>query len=173
MAEFTVNATRFDPYKNFKFRVQWDGRYVAGVSKVSALKRTTEVVRHRHGGDPSSSRKSPGRTEYDAITLERGVTHDPAFEQWAGKVWNWGAGLGAETSLKDFRKDVIIEVYNEAGQLALAYKVYRCWVSEFNALPDLDANANAVAIQSIKLENEGWERDYSVTEPTEPSYVEP
>ncbi|MGW1245206.1 phage tail protein [Streptomyces bobili] len=173
MADFTVNATRFDPYKNFKFRVQWDGRYVAGVSKVSALKRTTEVVKHRHGGDPSSSRKSPGRTEYDAITLERGVTHDQAFEQWAGKVWNWGAGLGAETSLKDFRKDVIIEVYNEAGQLALAYKVYRCWVSEFNALPDLDANANAVAIQSIKLENEGWERDYSVTEPTEPSYVEP
>ena len=173
MADFTVNATRFDPYKNFKFRVQWEGRYVAGVSKVSALKRTTEVVKHRHGGDPSSSRKSPGRTEYDAITLERGVTHDPAFEQWAGKVWNWGSGLGAETSLKDFRKDVIIEVYNEAGQLVLAYKVYRCWVSEFHALPDLDANANAVAIQSIKLENEGWERDYSVTEPTEPSFVEP
>ncbi|MFF0086782.1 MULTISPECIES: phage tail protein [Streptomyces] len=173
MADFTVNATRFDPYKNFKFRVRWDGRYVAGVSKVSALKRTTEVVRHRHGGDPSSSRKSPGRTEYDAITLERGVTHDPEFEQWAGKVWNWGAGLGAETSLKDFRKDVIIEVYNEAGQLALAYKVYRCWVSEFHALPDLDANANAVAIQSIKLENEGWERDTTVTEPVEPSFVEP
>ncbi|MGW1786115.1 phage tail protein [Streptomyces sp. NPDC002143] len=173
MADFTVNATRFDPYKNFKFRVRWDGRYVAGVSKVSALKRTTEVVRHRHGGDPSSSRKSPGRTEYDAITLERGVTHDLEFEQWAGKVWNWGAGLGAETSLKDFRKDVVIEVYNEAGQLALAYKVYRCWVSEFNALPDLDANANAVAIQSIKLENEGWERDSTVTEPVEPSFVEP
>ncbi|MGW0950052.1 phage tail protein [Streptomyces sp. NPDC002623] len=173
MADFTVNATRFDPYKNFKFRVRWDGRYVAGVSKVSALKRTTEVVRHRHGGDPSSSRKSPGRTEYDAITLERGVTHDLEFEQWAGKVWNWGAGLGAETSLKDFRKDVVIEVYNEAGQLALAYKVYRCWVSEFNALPDLDANANAVAIQSIKLENEGWERDNTVTEPVEPSFVEP
>lgn len=173
MADFTVNATRFDPYKNFKFRVRWDGRYVAGVSKVSALKRTTEVVRHRHGGDPSSSRKSPGRTEYDAITLERGVTHDPEFEQWAGKVWNWGAGLGAETSLKDFRKDVIIEVYNEAGQLALAYKVYRCWVSEFHTLPDLDANANAVAIQSIKLENEGWERDTTVTEPVEPSFVEP
>lgn len=173
MADFTVNSTRFDPYKNFKFRVRWDGRYVAGASKVSALKRTTEVVKHRHGGDPSSSRKSPGRTEYDAITLERGVTHDLEFEQWAGKVWNWGAGLGAETSLRDFRKDVIIEVYNEAGQLALAYKVYRCWVSEFNALPDLDANANAVAIQSIKLENEGWERDNTVTEPVEPSFVEP
>ncbi|MCX7707520.1 MAG: phage tail protein, partial [Anaerolineae bacterium] len=157
MAQFSVNAGRFDPYKNFKFRVKWDGRYVAGVSKVSALKRTTEVVKHREGGDPSSSRKSPGRTEFEAITLERGVTHDPEFERWANKVWNFGAGLGAEASLKDFRKDIIIEVYNEAGQLVLAYKVYRCWVSEFQAQADLDANANAVLIQSIKLENEGWE----------------
>jgi len=168
VAEFTVNPQRFDPYKNFKFRVKWDGRYVAGVSKVSALKRTTEVVRHREGGDPSSSRKSPGRTEYDAITLERGVTHDPEFEAWASKVWNFGAGLGAEVSLKDFRKDIIIEIYNEAGQLAIAYRVFRCWVSEYQATPDLDANANAVAIQHIKLENEGFERDTSVVEPTEP-----
>jgi phage tail-like protein len=173
VAEFSVNAQRFDPYKNFKFRVKWDGRYVAGVSKVGALKRTTEVVKHRSGGDPSSSRKSPGRTEYEAITLERGVTHDTAFEQWANKVWNYGSGLGSETSLKDFRKDVIIEVYNEAGQLAIAYKVYRCWVSEFQALPELDANANAVAIQMLKLENEGWERDYEVTEPSEPTFTEP
>jgi phage tail-like protein len=174
VAQFTTNAQRFDPYKNFKFRVKWDGRYVAGVSKVSALKRTTEVVRHREGGDPSSSRKSPARTEYEAITLERGVTHDVEFERWANKVWNYGSGLGAETSLKDFRKDVVIlEVYNEAGQLALAYKVYRCWVSEYQATPDLDANANAVAIQHIKLENEGWERDYEVPEPTEPSFTEP
>jgi phage tail-like protein len=173
MAEFTVNATRFDPYKNFKFRIKWDGRYVAGVSKVSALKRTTEVVKHRSGGDPSSSRKSPGRTEFEAITLERGVTHDTAFEEWANKVWNFGSGLGSETSLRDFRKDVIIEVYNEAGQLALAYQVFRCWVSEYQAVPDLDANANAVAIQTLKLENEGFERDYSVTEPSEPSFVEP
>lgn len=173
MAEFTTNATRFDPYKNFKFRVKWDGVYVAGVSKVSMLKRTTEVVTHRHGGDPSSSRKSPGRTEFEAITLERGVTHDVAFEQWANKVWNYGSGLGAETSLADFRKDIILEVYNEAGQLAIAYKVYRCWVSEFQAVPELDANANAVAIQTLKLENEGWERDYDVAEPAEPSFVEP
>ena len=122
---------------------------------------------------PSSSRKSPGRTEYEAITLERGVTHDTEFEQWANKVWNFGAGLGAEVSLKDFRKDIIIEVYNEAGQLAIAYKVFRCWVSEYQALPDLDANANAVAIQHIKLENEGWERDYEVPEPTEPTFTEP
>jgi phage tail-like protein len=173
MAQFTVNATRFDPYKNFKFRVKWDGKYVAGVSKCSALKRTTEVVEHREGGDPSTSRKSPGRSKFEAITLERGVTHDVEFEQWANKVWNFGSGLGAEVSLKDFRKDILIEVYNEAGQLALAYKVFRCWVSEYQSLPDLDANANAVAIQHIKLENEGIERDYEVAEPSEPSFVEP
>ena len=173
MAQFTVNPTRFDPYKNFKFRVKWDGRYVAGISKVSALKRTTEVVEHREGGDPSTSRKSPGRTKYDAVTLERGVTNDVEFERWANKVWNFGSGLGAEVSLKDFRKDIIIEVYNEAGQLAIAYKVFRAWVSEFQSLPDLDANANAIAIEHIKLENEGIERDYEVPEPAEPSFVEP
>jgi phage tail-like protein len=173
MAQFTVNAQRFDPYKNFKFRLKWDGKYVAGVSKCSALKRTTEVVKHREGGDPSSSRKSPGRTEYEAITLERGVTHDLEFEKWANKVWQVGAGLGAEVSLKDFRKDLIIEIYNEAGQLAIAYKVYRCWVSEYQAAPDLDANANAVALQHIKLENEGWERDQEVAEPGEPTFTNP
>src|SRR5450755_3423316 len=173
MAEFTVNATRHDPYKNFKFRVKWDGKYVAGISKVSALKRTTEVVKHREGGDPSSSRKSPGRTEYEAITLERGVTHDKDFEQWANKVWNYGAGLGSEVSLQDFRKDITIEVYNEAGQLATSYQVFRCWVSEFQALPDLDANANAIAIQHIKLENEGWLREDQTPEPSEPTFTEP
>jgi phage tail-like protein len=173
MAQFSVNPSRFDPYKNFKFRVKWDGRYVAGVSKVGALKRTTEVVKHREGGDPSSSRKSPGRTEFEAITLERGVTHDTEFEKWANKVWNFGSGLGAEVSLKDFRKDIIIDVYNEAGQLAISYKVFRSWVSEFQALSDLDANANAVAIQHIKLENEGWARDLTVPEPAEPTFSEP
>jgi phage tail-like protein len=169
MAEFSVNTQRFDPYKNFKFRVRWDGRFVAGISKVGALKRTTEVVEHRVGGDPSTGRKSPGRSKFEAITLERGITHDPEFETWANKVWSFGAGLGAETSLKDFRKDIIIEMYNEAGQLAIAYKVFRCWVSEFQAMPELDANANAIAIQTLKLENEGWERDLDVQEPTEPS----
>jgi phage tail-like protein len=173
MAQFSVNAQRFDPYKNFKFRVKWDGKYVAGVSKVSMLKRTTEVVKHREGADPSSSRKSPGRTEFDAVTLERGVTHDPAFEQWASRVWNFGAGLGSEVSLANFRKDILIELCNESGQTVLTYKIYRCWVSEYQATPDLDANANAVAIQHIKLENEGWERDLSVAEPTEPSFTPP
>jgi phage tail-like protein len=176
MAQFTVNASRFDPYKNFKFRVKWDGRYVAGVTRISALRRTTEVVEHREGGDPSTVRKSPGRTKYEPITLEKGVTHDPEFERWANKVWSFANAQAApaqrtqEVSLKDFRKNIRIELYNEAGQLVLAYNVYRCWVSEFQALPELDANANAVAIQSITLENEGWDRDESVTEPAEPSF---
>ena len=173
MAQFTVNPHRFDPYKDFKFRIKWDGRYVAGISKVSPLVRKTEVVIHREGGDPSTSRKSPGRTEYAPIELERGVTHDLEFEKWANKVWNYGAGLGAEVSLKDFRKDIILELYNEAGQLVMAYKIYRCWVSEFQALPELDANKGTVAIQKLTLENEGWERDYEVKEPTEPSFTEP
>jgi phage tail-like protein len=170
VAEFSVNPNRFDPYRNFKFKVKWDGKYVAGISKVGTLKRVTEVVKHREGGDPSSSRKSPGKTEYDAITLERGVTHDPEFEKWANKSWSLAGGFGKEVSLGDFRKDLIVELYNEAGQVVVAYKVYRCWVSEYQALPDLDANANAVAIEHIKIENEGWERDTDVKEPKEPVF---
>lgn len=173
MPEFTVNPTRHDPYKNFKFRVKWDNQYVAGISKVSGLKRSTEVVEHREGGDPSASRKSPGRNKFDAITLERGVTYDTAFEQWAGKVWQLGAAPGAEVSLADFRKDVILELYNEAGQKVIAYTIFRCWVSEYQAFPDLDANANAVAIQHIKLENEGWARDIVVVEKAEPLFTVP
>jgi phage tail-like protein len=177
MPPFSVNANRLDPYKNFKFRVQWDGRYVAGVSKVSALKRTTEVVRHREGGDESTSRKSPGRTEYDAITLERGVTHDLEFELWANKVWSYANAQAQvpdqETSLADFRKNLTIELYNEAGQKVIAYQVFRAWVSEYQPLADLDANANAVLIAQMKLECEGWVRDLSVMEPTEPSFNDP
>jgi len=170
MSEFPANPTRVDPYKNFKFRVKWDGKYVAGVSKVSPLVRRTEVVTQRDGGDPSTSHKSPGRTEYDAVVLERGVTQDTAFEDWANQVWTLGAALGSEVSLANFRKDIVLEIYNEAGQLVKAYNVFRCWVSEYQALPELDANSNAVLIEHIKLENEGWERDTSVTEPKEPSF---
>jgi phage tail-like protein len=170
MAVLVAKPNRYDPYKNFKFRVGFgDGPYVAGLSKMSALRRTTEVVEHREGGDPSTSRKSPGRSSYEAITLERGVTHDTAFEAWANKVWNFAGGPGAESSLADFRKNVIIDVFNEAGQKVISYKVYRCWVSEYQALPDFDANANAVAIQTIKLENEGWERDADFVPPDEPA----
>ncbi len=171
--QFKVNTYRYDPYKTFKFRVVIAGKTVAGISKVSALTRTTQVTEHREGGSASYKRKSPGQTSYAAITLERGVTHDLEFEAWANKIWSYGnsATDGQEVSLKDFRKDLLIELYNEAGQKVLAYKVYRCWVSEYKALPDLDGNAaNTVAIQSIKLENEGWERDVAVVEPTEPNY---
>jgi phage tail-like protein len=173
MAEFTVNAQRFDPYKNFKFLVVWDGRVVAGVSKISPLKRTTEVVKHRSGGDSSTPRKSPGRSEVDGITLERGVTHDPEFERWANKVWTVGQARGSEASLADFRKDIVIQLLNEAGQVAKAYKIYRAWVSEFQVLGELDANANAVAIQSLKLECEGFDVDAEVPEPEEPSFTLP
>ena len=171
MAQFTANAKRFDPYKNFKFRVKWDGKDVAGVSKIGPLKRTTEVVEHREGGDPSTGRKSPGRTSYDPITLERGVTHDAEFEAWANLVSKLGgeAGPSPEVALQTFRKNVTIEVYNEAGQPVLRYFVFRAWVSEYQALPGLDADANAVLIETIKLEHEGWERDANLNEPTEPA----
>jgi len=163
MAQFTVNATRLDPYKAFMFRVRWDGQYVAGLSKMGALKRSTDPVTHREGGDPTTDRKSPGKSKYDAVTLERGVTHDPAFEQWANLVH----ALKNPISLKNFRKDVTVDVFNEADQKVLSYHLFRCWVSEYQALPQLDAGTAAVAIETIKIELEGWERDESVTEPTE------
>jgi phage tail-like protein len=162
---FAVNATRVDPYKNFKFQVMWDGRVVLGISKVGALKRTTEVVKHREGGENSTDHKSPGRTTYEAITLERGITHDLEFEAWANKVHPYSGD--AAMDLRNFRKDVILVVHNERGQPVKKYKIFRCWVSEYNAVPDLDANANAIAIEHIKLENEGWERDEEVKEPNE------
>lgn len=167
MAQFPVNPTRFDPYKHFKFRVKWDNKYVAGVSHVSALKRSTDVIEHREGGDPSAVRRSPGRTTFEPITLQRGVTHDPEFEAWANLVWKLGVGIN-EVALASFRKDVTIELHNEAGQLVLAYKVHRAWVSSYQALPDLDAGSSGTAIESITLQHEGWERDTSVVEPAEP-----
>ena len=154
--------------------MKWDGRYVAGVSKVSALKRTTEVVKHRDGGDPSTSRKSPGRTEFEAVTLERGVTHDPEFEQWAEQ----GVEPRRRASASRCRWPTSARTSSSSCSTRPArscsrYRLFRCWVSEFQALPELDANANAVAIQHIKLENEGWERDYAVVEPSEPTFTEP
>ncbi|HZR00890.1 MAG TPA: phage tail protein [Chloroflexota bacterium] len=172
-AEFKVNATRLDPYKNFKFRVMWDNSYVAGISRVGALTRQTQVITHREGGDPSGGRKSPGQTQYGSIVMERGITHDLEFARWANKVWDhanstgdWD-GANQLVSLKDFRKDIVIEMYNEAGQKAIAFKVFRAWPSAYQAMPELDANGNAIAIQSITLECEGWEQDYDVGEPTE------
>lgn len=163
MAEFTVNATRFDPYKQFMFRVKWDGKYVAGLSKMSALKRSTDPITHRSGGDPSHEHKSPGKSKYEAVTLERGVTHDLEFEKWANLVHS----LNNPISLKSFRKDIVVDLFNEADQKVLSYKLSRCWVSEYQALPALDAGTASIAIQTLKLEVETWERDEAVTEPTE------
>ncbi|GAA2623959.1 phage tail protein [Paractinoplanes durhamensis] len=165
MARFTVNANRFDPYLGFKFKVKWDGHYIAALNKCSALKRTTEVTPWYEGGDSSGPHQLPGKSKYDPVTLEAGVTHDTAFEEWANKVNNFAAE--ATMSLAGFRKDITIEVFNQQGSKVLAYNVFRCWVSEYTALPQLDAAANAVMITSIKLENEGWVRDLSVVEPRE------
>lgn len=166
MAQFTVNNTRFDPYKNCNFLVFFEGQVtpVAGVSKVSALKQTTEPVEHREGGDPSTSRKTPSTWKFEPITLERGVTHDPDFENWARLIWNTTGG-NAAINLNNFRKNITIKLLNERGQVAKSYKVFRCWVSEYQALPELDANAHVVAIEHLVLQNEGWERDFEVPEP--------
>lgn len=169
MPEFTVNPQRVDPYAAFKFQVVWDGRPVAGIHEISPLVRRTSVIEHRSGADPSSVHRSPGLTTYDPIVLSRGVTHDTDFETWAALVWQLHAGAGNEVALNSFRKDIVIRMFNEAGQLVLAYQVFRCWVSEYQALPTLDAGSPVVAIQSITLQNEGWVRDVSVTEPQQPS----
>lgn len=165
MAKFSVNTHRFDPYKNFKFKVKIDGRYVAGVTRVSSLSRTTEVIEFREGGNPNTIHRMPGRTKFAPVILEEGVTHDPTFESWANSVHNIQGDSAA--SLKNFRKDIILELLNEQGIVVMAYKLYRCWVSEYQALPELDANSPRVAIRNIRLENEGWERDASITEPAE------
>ena len=166
MAEgFVVNVHRYDPYKNYKFRIILDNKPVMGVSKVGSLKRTTEVVKHRWGGNNSYDHKSPGRTSYEGITLERGITHDLEFEKWANTVHNPEGD--ALMDLAGYKKDLTMEVMNEKGQVALRYFMYDCWVSEFAAVPDLDANANAVAIENMKIEMEYWKRDTETTEPTE------
>jgi len=179
--EFTVNTERYDPYLNYRFKVKWEGNteYVAGVNKISALKRSTEVADYRAGLDPGVVRKIPGQTKYEPITLERGVTHDKDFEQWANKVWAYSHAAASKSpedivSLKDFRKNIVIELFNEAGQAVIRYNIYRCWVSSFQAMADLDGAAgNTVLIQTLELQNEGWERDATLAEPTHPSYVLP
>ncbi len=163
---FPVNTHRYDPYLTFKFQVLMEGQVVAGLSKMSSLKKSTEAVPWRMAGDPSNERKLPGGTKYEAITLEQGLTHDPVFEQWANLVNNID-GDGAVSLLK-FRRNLVINVLNLQGTVALSYKIFRAWVSEFQALPDLDAHTtNTVGIQHIKIENEGWQRDSAVPEPTE------
>lgn len=163
---FPANAHRHDPYRTFKFQVLIDGQSVAGLKKMTALKKTTEAVDWRTGGDPTHVRKLPGGTKYEAITLEQGLTHDPVFEQWANLVNNIDGDAGM--SLVNFRKDIVINVLNLQGTVAISYQVKRAWVSEYQALPDFDAGTtNSVGIQTIKLEHEGWDRDEAAAEPTE------
>ncbi len=165
MSKFTVNTHRRDPYRPFKFRVKWDGKIIPGVSKISGLNRVTEVVPYRDGGDMSNLSLTPGTTKFEPITLERGVTHDTEFEKWANQVFSIAGDAGM--SLKNFKKDILIELLNLQGQVVLVYMVYRCWVSEYQPLPELDANGNCIAIEKLVLQHEGWERDQAVTEPTE------
>ncbi len=163
--QFAVNSHRFEPYKNFKFRVKWDGRYVAGVSKCGALKRVTEAVAYREGGDLSSQRNTPGQTTYDAVALERGVTYDTEFEKWANMVYSTESD--ASVSLKDYKKLITIELLNLQGKVVKSYKLHNAWVTEYQALPELDASASAYAIELLTIQYEGWERDEAVVEEME------
>src|SRR5262245_44282875 len=166
MARMTPQTNRFDPYRNFRFKVKWDGQYVAGLSKMTGgLKRTTEMVEFREAGENITSRKLPGKTSYQAVTLEAGVTYDTAFDDWANLVNDFASH---SITNREFRKNIIVDVFNEAAQKVLSYNLYRCWVSEYQALPDLDAGANAVAITTIKLEYEWFDRDRDVTEAAGP-----
>jgi phage tail-like protein len=163
---FPVNAHRHDPYRTFKFQILIDGKPVAGLKKMGALKRKTEAIKWRSAGDPSSERILPGGTSYEPVTLEQGLSHDPVFENWANLVNNVEGD--AAMSLKNFRKDIVINVLNLQGIVAISYRLYRAWVSEYQALPEMDAGAmNAVGIQTITLQHEGWQRDTAVTEPSE------
>ncbi len=174
MTQLNTAGQRVVPYAGYKFRIkEVGGDYFFAVNKVGALSRTVEVMEYREGGDPSLMRKSPGQAKYESISMERGVTNNTQFEQWANKVWNYGQAFGGEVSLADFRKNLLLEIYNEAGLLVLGYNIYNAWVSEFRAFPELDAGSSSFAIQSIKLEHEGWERDYTIEVPAEPSFTEP
>jgi phage tail-like protein len=167
-----ADLRRSDSYENFKFWVKWDGKVVAGVNTIGALTRRRGEVSWRDGADPSSPRTSRGQVGYEPITLERGMTADVAFERWANKVWYDpnSAPSDQEVAIKDFRKDISIMLLNEAGRVVTTWNIYRCWVSEFTALPDLDASFDAVAILSMTIQNEGWSRDSSVRAPTEPAF---
>lgn len=155
-----ANAKVILPYRNFKFRVYFEGKSepVALVSKMTALKRTTEVVEWRQGGESNTIRKLAGKSKYEPITLEQGLSLDTDFEDWADRVNKWG---NTDLAQKDneFRKELRVEILDLDGEVVLKYKMHKCWVSEYTAIPDFDANANAVAIKTLKIENEGWEKD--------------
>ena len=174
MAQFPKNPQRLTPYPNFRFKVMWDNQIVAGVSRVGLLSRTTEVMRHRDGGDPSTLHLAPGQTSYAPILFERGVSFDPAFELWANQVFdltNSQSQTGLNTSLGNFRKNLSIQIFNEAGQKVLAYNVFNAWVSEYTGTSELDGSGNAFVLESMTVQNEGWLRDPSVTEVKEPTFT--
>jgi phage tail-like protein len=174
MAQFSLNTHRSEPYQGSKFKVKWDGRYVAGISRVGALTRTVEVVQYRAGGDPSSPRKWPGQASYGDVELQQGVTRDHEFLRWINKVWHFGAALGAEVSLRDYRKDISLDVLNEAGQKVLSYQLYGCWPRECQYISELDASQNAVLIGRLVLVVQGIRLDLEGSaEQLEPSFTEP
>jgi phage tail-like protein len=159
---FTPSGSAANP---LSFRVVWDGRVIPEITKVNGLGRHTEVVLSRGGGDPNSPRRSPGLTGYEPILLERPLTGDPEFERWANKVWNFGSGLGIEASLRDYRKDIRIELFNALGQTVMAFRVYRCWPSDHLVMGEMDTGAPSLPIEILTLQHEGWERDHEIVAP--------
>lgn len=166
MTEFSVNPHRRHAYGNRRFRVRWDGRVVPGVTRVSGLVRRTDTIATRDGNDPGTPLPTPGETTYEPITLERGRTHDDAFEAWADLVFDRDAESG-ETDLDEFQKSVVVDLLNEGGQVVMAFHVFDCWPSEYVALGTLDANDPERATESLTLQHTGWVRDEAVTEPAE------
>ena len=170
MPEFSVNVHRMDPYKNFKFRVKWDGKPVPGIIQVTGLTRRT-LTEKTSVNERQPYRFTPGRTIFDPIVLVRGRTHDSEFEKWANKVWQLGGNPNVEPT--NYKKDIVIELLNEAGQLVMAFQVFNCWPIRYNPMGDLDANDTDIATERLVLIHEGWARDAAVAEPTEPSYTFP
>ena len=152
VTKFSVNPNTSDPYKDFRFLL-WDGKYVAGFNKMSPLKKTSEGMKYSEGN--STGTLIPDKMKYEAIILERGVTYDARFEKWmnSGPYLGQGHGFLAES----FKKDLIIEVNNERGMLALSYEIYDCLVSQYQRIP-LDTNSNVMGIYHLKLNCEGWKR---------------
>ena len=115
MTIFKVNTNRFDPYKNYLFLVFFgtNTNAVAAVSKVTALKRSSTPIDYNEGGY-AITLKGLGRTKYEPITLERGITFDMDFEEWANAAQILKSGAPS-TSLANLRKEIRIVLLNEAA----------------------------------------------------------
>ena len=150
-------ASKFDPYRKFKFRIKIDGKVVAALTKCSALTVSVASTEFRSGEMDAFKQKLPGQVTFEPITLEQGVTDDKTFELWATAMANYMGNKGAdsEKTPDDFRKDLDIEIYNLNNERVKAYRVYNCWVSKYTAVPDLDAASSDVMIQTLELQNEG------------------